>query len=280
MLANLYFLSSFSGVLQNVIIYVNMAKENIEFAIYSETNSEVLEKNMETPDLPEERRILERVEKLMSEKEKQIGKGTTAEVYFVGQNREHCYKIISRKHGTVVQTPKGSPKFHSLKIEGDFLNDLRGLDSEVRVPEPYFSVVRTFEDDDGENIRDEEISVLSLERLDAVSIADVLDGAADLPKSFNFEKFFYKLRKFFEKMHEEKHIFHRDAHAGNIMIDIKTGNPRVIDFGCSTFSTVEEAYTETTFKNGNKITLRYVNDDNYIEKVERDLRSFLDSVRE
>lgn len=253
-----------------------MAKENIEFAIYSETNSEVLEKNMEIPDLPEEKRILERVERLMSEKEKLIGKGTTAEVYFVGQNQEHCYKIISRKHGTVVETPKGSPKFHSLKIEGDFLNDLRGLDSDVRVPEPYFSVVRTFEDDDGENIKEEETSVLAMERLDAVSVADVIEETADIPPAFNFEKFFDKLRKFFERMHEEKHIFHRDAHAGNIMIDKKTGNPRVIDFGCATFSTPEEAYTESTFKNGNKIVLKYPNDDNYLEKIERDLRNFLD----
>ena len=72
-----------------------------------------------------------------------------------------------------------------------------------------------------------------MERLKAFNLQDALDKKEDLPENFNIDDFFSALGKFISAMHEEKGIFHRDLHGGNIMIERETGMPCVIDFGAA-----------------------------------------------
>jgi len=179
-----------------------------------------------TPDFEKDeiiKRFYERnkriIEKLLEEIKNKIGEGMTAEVYFLDSNEKICLKIL--------KPTKDVPYHVPLEREMNFLSDLQGIDKEVRVPRPYLTA------DYSENESEEGLRFLIMERLDAVSVRDVLDGKEALPSGFNIVNFRNKISSFLEKMHE-KNIYHRDFHAGNIMIDRKTGNFYVIDFGAST----------------------------------------------
>ena len=99
------------------------------------------------------------------------------------------------------------------------------INGDARSPKVYCAF-----EDSGENGG---LKYLLMERLNAVSIEDIACGRAEIPESFNFDKFSVSLRKYIEDMHNIFNIYHRDLHEGNIMIDKVTGMPYVIDFGTS-----------------------------------------------
>jgi serine/threonine protein kinase len=103
-----------------------------------------------------------------------------------------------------------------------FLEKLKNLGAKVRVPKVYVS----YENGDAG------YDFLMMESLPAVSIDDVLQGRAELPKNFDLASFRDDLNDFVERMHSEN-IYHRDLHEGNIMIDKETCQPYVIDFGAA-----------------------------------------------
>ncbi|MCX6800191.1 MAG: AarF/UbiB family protein [Candidatus Falkowbacteria bacterium] len=86
--------------------------------------------------------------------------------------------------------------------------------------------------------------VIQMEKLNAVSLKDIGEGRADLPASFHLEQFFIDLKAYIDAMNAIG-IFHQDLHEGNIMIDIETGKPRVIDFGKSCVASETKAINET-----------------------------------
>jgi len=203
-----------------------------------------------------------------------IGKGRTAEVHFVEKNPDNCMKIIFRgeNYTTVVKEQgENSPTYHPLPVEADFLEALRDISQEVRVPKPYFSIVRELSTEEEEKYERQEMQVLVMERLNAVSINDVFEGVAEIPKDFDIDVYFKKLREFFELMHSRKNIHHRDAHAGNLMIDIDDCTPGVLDFGSATYASEYDAYEESL---GGR-TVRFTKDFDNLDKVERKLRVFL-----
>ena len=73
---------------------------------------------------------------------------------------------------------------------------------------------------------------LMMETLPAVSVDDVLQNRAKLPKNFDWITFQNDLLDFVKAMHARR-ICHRDLHEGNIMIDRQTFQAYVIDFGAS-----------------------------------------------
>jgi Phosphotransferase enzyme family len=225
------------------------------------------------------------VERCLETKKHFLDKGQTAEIYSSELNDRICFKIISdsEEWGTVARAEPGSsePIFHlSLQTEGDFLKDLQGISKEVRVPVPYFHLVRTAPREvDGETI-DESIHVLGMERLPAVSVRNVIEQELDLPKGFDLPVFMAKLRRFFDAMHE-KGIHHRDAHWGNIMIDTETCMPYVIDFGAASYGNIDEdependVYRELSASRGRRIVLRFKKDDDMLDVLEHQLRQYM-----
>ncbi|MSU55663.1 MAG: protein kinase family protein [Candidatus Taylorbacteria bacterium] len=236
------------------------------------TESFTVKKNEQIPEdvhrITDEK-IIAYIDEILREPKFFVGKGNIAEVYKLDSNTSICFKLIDEgKNGTIALALRGeNPYFNSISVEANFLTDLQNVDSKVRVPRPLYTVEREVERSGQETAI---VSVLAMELLPAVSIRDVLDEMAELPDKFDRSSFFLSLHKFFEKMHE-KGIYHRDVHAGNIMIGTKGGEPYVIDFGTAVYSNAEDAYQGS--RRG--ATTRFRNDFNGLEIVEREVSQFL-----
>ncbi len=194
----------------------------------------------EVADVVVKERFISYVETLLEEPERLIGKGSLAEVHGLEANEKVCVKVMSddRNYGTISQERVGSPFYNSAYIEAEFLSDLQEIARDVGVPKPYYSMEKIGSDSSG---MPKKVSALIMERLPAVSLEHVINGFEEIPASYEEDSFWEKLESFVQKMHE-KGIYHRDLHAGNIMIGTADGKPYVIDFGTAVYATEYDAY--------------------------------------
>lgn len=215
--------------------------------------------------------LLSHVESSLDKIDYFVGKGSIAKVVRLavpGRAKPICAKFIdtAREGGTVDYTiRKGeSPAYNNLGLEAAFLDTLRDLDENVRVPEPYYYWEKSFSEKGITRVK----SFLVMELLDAVSIDDVMTGRKKLPESFVDITFFSHVRRFVEKMHK-KEICHHDLQEGNVMIDIQTGLPRVIDFGAATKGT-----EGTDWRPGDNAK-PLISDESGVRDLERRMKEYL-----
>ena len=211
-----------------------MFNENMFSKVVShQENENVIEKEKQIEELAE------KISELAINKENSIGKGATAEVFISKTNPTICYKIIHSN---------GEYDFrNSVHGEGNLLAKAHKISksSGVKIPKPYYSILTPGGD---------HFEVLVMERINGISIKDVLHGNLDVPIDFDFKDFVSKVEDFFSKLHLQK-IYHRDAHWGNIMIENGTNTPCIIDFGASiemNFAS-DDPYKQTNFR-GNTTT--------------------------
>lgn len=76
-------------------------------------------------------------------------------------------------------------------------------------------------------------SAIVMERLRAINLQHIINGDAEFPPNFDLDSFFIELEEFVEHMHSVEKVAHKDLYARNIMVDVETGDPRIIDFGRS-----------------------------------------------
>ena len=269
--------------------------ENLEIKHFnfSPSNIEGVEKdeNMEKFNKELDKLTEQLVEDILNHKNGEfLGKGMSASVYLPEQNKEICFKIIcyretagkgealgaairdaSRINVTTHILPHDAEQGYLLPdYEGEFFSELHEIKDDVSVPRPFSSATYIREDWGKGYMIKEHIHILGMERLNAISLEDILEGKAKLPAKYDHDAFFVKLRKFVKKMHEEQHVYHRDLHQGNIMVNIDTGNPHIIDFGKSTRDTEDEAYKKDyTDNRGKQITTTYKKDEDFIDEIEK-----------
>jgi serine/threonine protein kinase len=210
-------------------------------------------------------------ERLVEHQTGKIGEGKTAEVHFDNSNNHSCFKIITN--------PFGAPYVNKVRREGRLLNDAYEIDSDVKVPEPqYFIDTSYYTHNETGSMIEKKASILLMERLDAITLKEILEGSAPLPKEFSttdfMDKFFTKLEEFVSRLHE-RGIYHRDLHEGNIMMDVSSGQPCVIDFGASTYATDYDAYRDTDSATGETIIFTETDE----ERVEQARRALLQYCR-
>lgn len=248
--------------------------------------NEIPEPDIERVHTDIEERIKSSIERLIQSQENFLGRGLTAEVHFLEADRKLCYKIIRKvdvmaRPDAVGNLPERYRAIHEAKkskegktstfgskdaaleiqkmwhvdlfTEAEYLSRAREISvgTSVKIPRPDARIsIQGKESGDGYEVADD-FEVLLMETMDAISVEDLIRTGESLPKNFNYEQFCKDADEFIAKMHEGK-LYHRDLHAGNVMIDRTTGSPVIIDFGRSTLSSEEDAYTEE-FRPGEKI---------------------------
>lgn len=158
-----------------------------------------------------------------------IDKGGAGEVFsFRADSASLCIKVVANRHDRI-----DAHMFNlgnSLLQEAHFLEHLDHFSiRDVRVPQ-YLEV-----------LLGDRHGFLIMEQLDAVNLQHVIHGTESLPESFDLEDFFDSLDHFVTGIHEIKKVAHMDLEARNIMVDKKTGKPRVIDFGRAVFLSQHES---------------------------------------
>lgn len=241
-------------------------KEIVETKLYRD-DSDV--EQSEIPKRNTDIEILEQIEGLLRSQKNKIGNGNIAEVHYSDLNPKICFKVIGAVDGKstiLVDTQK----YHDLPKEAEFLDVLQGVHKDVRVPRPYYTVTRERVSEETDEVEDM-LSLMAMERLPAVSLRQVLEEGAILPDNFDIEIFFEQLRDFFNEIHS-KSIHHMDPHEGNIMVDVKTGKPYVVDFGSSSYGSDEDVYRTEDARG--RVTLHRSDLDN-ITLVEKKMRAYL-----
>ena len=149
-----------------------------------------------------------------------IDKGGAGSVYRVADGL--CMKVMTprRLSPNAAMLDIGN---HPL-VEANILRSLASREvSGVRVPYCYaFLEARHAEDFD----------YLLMEELDAVNLQHVILGKVPAPESFDPTVFTDALEDYMRDIHHAG-VAHGDLEARNVMIDRKTGLPRLIDFGRS-----------------------------------------------
>ena len=230
-------------------------------------------------------RMIAELKELLRTKKYKIGSGTTAEVHLFVRNASNCMKIISTHEtmGTVTHTKGVTDQlwYHPVPTEARFLQDANSLaeGTDVQVPRPYYTLREMIVDDSGDKPHSFELSVLAMEYLNAVTLDSIVfRGENNFPPSFNNDIFFKKLHYFIKKLHS-KGLYHRDLHASNILVDLKTGLPCVIDFGRATYADLESAYFQeirATEKGRTILTkMTFPTDEDRLNTLENSVSNFL-----
>lgn len=118
---------------------------------------------------------------------------------------------------------------------------------------------------------------ITMELMNAPSLRKVVERKKEeLPKNFNFDTFFSALSAFIDDMHKQGY-YHRDLHAGNVLVHRETGMPCVIDFGLSKFSPIEDidTYRDMVVKDGQMVPNVLYSDEANLEKLKVQVQQYL-----
>lgn len=178
----------------------------------------------ESPRFKEYLRLLEQT---VNNRDNYIDKGGAGEVYAVGKGQV-CIKLMpERRRKDMVDAYDQPIEYNlgnSVKTEAWFLEELSDFKvEEVRTP----ALV--------EYLEGNQYTAIVMERLEALNLQHILNGTEELPENFDLDDFFDRVEDYIYALHDEKNIAHGDLEPRNIMLDLKTGHPRIIDFGRSRF---------------------------------------------
>ncbi len=210
--------------------------------------------------------MLKMVENLLSEdydsnEHEKLGEGNLAKVFSVGHIHPCCIKIIKKPEHRTVQNN------YSFDHEFDFQSMVSRMSRADRVQIPR--VLSSVSDPETG------LDFFFMDKVDGNSLRQIFNGEASLPDNFDMDVFFGKLEKFIEDFNNDGY-YHRDLHAGNIMVD-REGNPWVIDFGSSIHQpgASEDIFSEQ-LPDGQ--TIHFTSDENSLRKVMRETAKHLTSL--
>jgi serine/threonine protein kinase len=155
-----------------------------------------------------------------------IDRGGVGEVFTLRNG--YCIKFIEDRHNSPNRHlfDLGNPPLVEMRIQNKVFNKI--FNGKTRVPAALAGTK--------DNLANGKHAVL-MEQLPAVNLQHIIGRTAQLPENFDIESFFSDLEEFVSHMHDEVRIIHNDLYARNIMVDLQTAQPYVIDFGRSKYVT-------------------------------------------
>jgi len=190
------------------------------------------------------------LEKHVKDPEKFIGVGGAGKVFRLDNQ---CIKMMINRHNQ-----PGSDKYNLGNTAQKEANIQAHL-SDLVVDGVYCPKVVGF-------YEGEKNCAIVMEELDAVNMQLVLNGKEELPKGFDNDIFFERLEDYLSEMHE-RGVVHKDLDPRNIMIDINTGLPRVIDFGRADIDTEKsEGFEMRCLKDFDKVDAALEKMEEFIDK--------------
>ncbi len=191
------------------------------------------------------------VENIAKGRHEDLGQGKAGRV--IASERlpnDICYKIMFPSD----QVP---PETNDIATEASIQDSIHELGEMfgVKVPEVFYF------------IQNGTTRAIAMERFDAITLHDMLSGKEAVPELFDADVFYKSLSSYLQSIHE-KGYYHRDLHDRNVMIDKKTGMPRVIDFGSSTHTDFpDDVYRESAIRYGQSISIVLPSDIGSLEKI-------------
>lgn len=198
------------------------------------------------------------IENIAKGEHERVGEGKSGRVVASLRNPKICYKVFLPQD----RQPLGT---NDIALEADMqeyignLGEMHG----VRAPKYQHLVVN------------ETVQAIAMERLPAASLEDILHGREELPETFDLERFFDALGEYMDALHE-RDVYHRDLHAGNVLVDRDTGMPYVIDFGHATRSSSDEGVYQTeAIKSGHIVQVMLLSDTDQVTTLKQEMRRFM-----
>lgn len=210
--------------------------------------------------LAEKEKWVNLITKMFNDIEKQnerLGVGRTAEAVLT--NNEACLKVVDkakvrREHISLTNHVHQEIEYLEKLNDQEFLESA-GINQQI-APLPILST-----EDNGNGF-------LLMEKIHGSSLQDILDKKSSNFDAtiVNWEEFFKKLEEIVNKLNSAG-IFHRDLHAGNIMIN-EDHQPILIDFGSSyeSFYSEDDPYKE----DGVNGTIIYKQDTMFLQEIKKD----------
>ncbi len=187
-----------------------------------------------------------------------LGRGNVAVVAKSEIHPKYCYKVIHnpedyKKENNVIKETQ-------IAMEAIFANN-----SKVKIPETFY------------RIANKKTHLYVMETINGCSLRYLfLDKNNGALKNFNLDTFFNELQKCLDSLHSAG-IHHRDMHAGNVMVEEKTGLPALIDFGKSVIlsNPDEDAYFQEIDSGAQKGTQTWMIDNIKIKELKNDINKML-----
>lgn len=206
--------------------------------------------------------VQEMIKKVADGAHEALGQGQSGRVIAPLRNPDVAFKVFFPR----IAQPTGT---NDIALEAELQNAIasRGEKHGVRVPRIHYF------------LRNDAMRAIAMERLHAVSVMDVLDGVAPLPAAFDRDRFHTALNAYVGEMNAAGY-YHRDLHAGNVLIDTETGMPYIIDFGMSRFApTGEDVYRIEIPSAGQMRIFMLISDDASLRKLREQTQSFSHSEK-
>lgn len=164
-----------------------------------------------------DQRLSDAIEKYITNPDKYLGEGGAGTVFELENGI--CVKMIKSRHDS--DRRDSYDLGNHPRVEAEIQHFL----SKLRVSGVFAPAVLSYYAGD-------ESAAILMEQLDAVDLQQVLLRKKEMPEGFDIDSFFEKLEDFIDAMHKSG-VVHKDLDPRNIMVDNKTGDPRIIDFGRS-----------------------------------------------
>ncbi len=188
-----------------------------------------------------------------------LGAGQTGRVFESPQYPGLCYKFMYNMTEYA--------KWNSVDVEADFLTRLSEFSvAGVSTPKPYFF------------IEEKDFVVLAMQKLEAVTVKDVCERKAQVPKEFNAQVFIDALGLYVRELHKAQGIYHRDLHEGNVLINTE-GLPQVIDFNKSIRVMLASEDPLVSIDSVHGTVTRFTDDFEYVRQLERLLKEYPPEIR-